>query len=75
MLDAWETLEALEEAMWYIGEAMDALKGVDDAAAAAELADTRGRIATQTERQRARVRELEEQEEAALRREYERGLL
>lgn len=74
MLDAWEMFEALEDAMWHIDEAMAALKGADDDAAA-ELADTRGRIATQTERQRVRVRELEEQDEAALRREYERGLL
>ena len=73
-MDPWEMLEALEDAMWYIDEAMDALKGVD-ADAVAELADTRGRIATKTERQRARVRELEEQDEAALLQEYERGLL
>lgn len=73
-MDAREKLEALEDGMWHIEEAMNALKRVDPEAAA-ELADIRGCVAVKTERQRARVRELEEQDEAALRREYERGLL
>ena len=53
---------------------MDALKYIDRDTVA-ELADIRGRVAVETERQRARVRELDEQDEDALRREYERGLL
>lgn len=73
-MDAWERLEALEDGAWHIKEAMDALKYIDRDAVA-ELADIRGRLAVETDRQRARVRELEEQEEDALRREYERGLL
>lgn len=73
-MDAWERLEALEDGAWHIKEAMEALKYIDRDAVA-ELADLRGRVAVETERQRARVRELEEQEDDALRREYERGLL
>ena len=73
-MDAWERLEALEDGAWHIKEAIDALKYIDRDAVA-ELADLRGRVAVETERQRARVRELEEQEDDALRREYERGLL
>lgn len=73
-MDAWEKLEALEDALFEIGEAMAALRRIDRDAVA-ELADIRGRVAVETERQLARVRELEEQEEDALRREYERGLL
>lgn len=73
-MNAWETLEALEDCMWHIDEAMDALGRVDRDAAA-ELDDIRGRVAVETERQRARVRELEEQDQEALRREYNRGLL
>ena len=53
---------------------MEALKYIDRDAVA-ELADIRGRLAVETEKQRARVRELEEQEENALRREYEEDLL
>jgi hypothetical protein len=73
-MDAWERLEALEDGAWHIKEAMEALKYIDRDAVA-ELADIRGRLAVETERQRARVRELEEQEEDALRREYEEDLL
>lgn len=73
-MDAWERLEALEDGAWHIKEAMDSLKHINPDAVA-ELADIRGRVAVETERQRARVRELEEQEEDALRSEYERGLL
>lgn len=73
-MDAWEMLEALEDGALHIKEAIDALKYIDRDAVA-ELADLRGRVAVETERQRARVRELEEQEDDALRREYERGLL
>ena len=73
-MDAWERLEALEDGAWHIKEAMEALKYIDRDAVA-ELADLRGRVAVETERQRARVRELEGQEDDALRREYERGLL
>lgn len=73
-MDAWERLEAMEDGAWHIKEAMEALKYIDRDAVA-ELADIRGRVAVKAERQRARVRELEEQEEDALRREYERGLL
>ena len=73
-MDAWERLEAMEDGAWHITEAMEALKYIDRDAVA-ELADIRGRLAVETERQRARVRELEEQEEDALRREYEEDLL
>lgn len=73
-MDAWERLEAMEDGAWHIKEAMEALKYIDRDAVA-ELADIRGRLAVETERQRARVRELEEQEEDALRREYEEDLL
>jgi hypothetical protein len=73
-MDAWERLEALEDGAWHIKEAMEALKYINRDAVA-ELADIRGRLAVETERQRARVRELEEQEEDALRREYEEDLL
>ena len=54
-MDAWGRLEALEDGAWHIKEAMDALKHIN-LDAVAELADIRGRVAVETERQRARVR-------------------
>lgn len=73
-MDAWERLEAFEDAVWHIEEAMEAL-GHIDRDAAAELADIRGQVAVKTERQRARVRALDEMNETALRREHEGDIL
>lgn len=73
-MNRWELLEALENAIMYTGEAMDAIKAIapDDCAA---LEGVKYELMRKADKQRARVRELEEQDEAALRREYERGLL
>lgn len=73
-MDARDVLEALEDAIMYIDEAMDAIGAIEPDELAA-LDGVRHELRHKAERQRARVRELEEQDEDALRREYERGLL
>ena len=73
-MDARDVLEALEDAIMYIGEAMDAVGAIEPDEHAA-LDGVRHELRRKAERQRARVCELEERDEDALRREYERGLL
>jgi hypothetical protein len=73
-MDAWDRLDALEDGLWHIREAMDALKRADPDAVAA-LADICGPVAVATQRARQIVEHLEAEEDDALRREYEEGLL
>lgn len=73
-MSAWDRLDALEDGLWHIREAMDALKRADPDAVAA-LADICGPVAVATEQARQTVERLEAEEDDALRREYEEGLL
>lgn len=73
-MDVLDVLEALEDAIMYIDEAMDAIGAIEPDELAA-LDGVRYELRRKAERQRARVSELEERDEDALRREYERGLL